>query len=111
MLKDKKKQKVPDRPLSSLYSAEDIPSQNCKDFLIELIVRYYEEINLRTLESMYVRYREKGPEMFKHDMHVQMTEHLMAPNGMLITRKGPLQVCRCQSVRFALECSKHLGQV
>ena len=54
MPKDKKKQKVPDRPLPSLYSAENIPSQNCKDFLIELIVRYYEEINLRTLESMYV---------------------------------------------------------
>ena len=52
MLKDKKKQKVSDRPLPPLYSAEDIPSQNCKDFLIELIVRYYEEINLCTLESM-----------------------------------------------------------
>ena len=85
---DKKKQKVLDRPLPLLYPAEDIPSQNCKDFLIELIVRYYEEINLRTLESMYVGYREEGPEMFKHDMHVQMTEHLMAPSGMLITRKG-----------------------
>ena len=79
MPKDKKKQKVLDRPLPPLYFAEDIPSQNCKDFLIELIVRYYEEINLCTLESMYVRYCEEGPEMFKHDMHVQMTEHLMAP--------------------------------
>ena len=79
MPKDKKKQKVPDHPLPPLYSAEDIPSQNCKDFLIELIVRYYEEINLRTLESMYVRYCEEGPEMFKHDMHIRMTEHLMAP--------------------------------
>ena len=88
MLKDKKKQKVSDRPLPPLYSAEDIPSQNCKDFLIDVIVRYYEEINLCTLESMYVRYREEGPEMFKHDMHLRMTEHLMAPSGMLITRKG-----------------------
>ena len=79
MPKDKKKQKVSDRPLPPLYSAEDIPSQNCKDFLIELIVRYYEEINLCTLESMYVKYREEGPEMFKHDMHERMTEHLMAP--------------------------------
>ena len=79
MPKDKKKQKVPDRPLPPLYSAEDIPSQNYKDFLIELIVHYYEEINLRTLESMYVRYHEEGPEMFKHDMHIRMTEHLMAP--------------------------------
>ena len=79
MPKDKKKQKVPDRALPPLYSTEDIPSQNCKDFLIELIVRYYEEINLRSLESTYVRYREEGPEMFKHDMHVRMTEHLMAP--------------------------------
>ena len=66
MLKDKKKQKVLDRSLPPLYSVEDIPSQNCKEFLIELIVRYYEEINLRTLESMYIRYREEGPEMFKH---------------------------------------------
>ena len=72
-----KKQKVPDRPLPPLYSAEDIPSQDCKDFLIELIVRYYEEFNLRSLESTYVRYRDEGPEMFKHDMHVRMTEHLM----------------------------------
>ena len=79
MPKNKKKQKVPDRPLPPLYSVEDIPSQDCKNFLIELIVRYYEEINLRSLESTYVRYREEGPEMFKHDMHVRMTEHLMAP--------------------------------
>ena len=79
MPKNKKKQKFPDRPLPPLYSAEDIPSQDCKDFLIELIVCNYEEINLRSLESTYVRYREEGPEMFKHDMHVRMTEHLMAP--------------------------------
>ena len=79
MPKDKKKQKVPDRALPPLYSVEDIPSQDCKDFLIELIVRYYEEINLCSLESMYVRYREEVPKMFKHDMHVRMTEHLMAP--------------------------------
>ena len=79
MPKDKKKQKVSERALPLLYFAEDIPSQDCKDFLIDLIVRYYEEINLRNLESTYVRYREEGPEMFKHDMHVWMTEHLMAP--------------------------------
>ena len=78
MPKDKKKQKVRDRSLPPLYSAEDIPLQNSKDFLIELIVRYYKEINLRTLESIYVKYREEGPEMFKHDMHIRMTEHLMA---------------------------------
>ena len=68
-----KKQKVPDRPLPPLYSAKDIPSQDCKDFLIELIVRYYEEINLRSLESTYMRYHDEGPEMFKHDMHIRMT--------------------------------------
>ena len=61
MPKDKKKQKVPDRALLVLYSVEDIPSQDCKDFFIDLIVRYYEEINLRNLESTYVRYREEGP--------------------------------------------------
>ena len=79
MPKDKKKQKIPDRALPLFYSAEDIPSQDCKDFLIELIVCYYEETNLRSLESTYVRYCEEGSEMFKHDMHVRMTEHLMAP--------------------------------
>ena len=79
MPKDKKKQKVSNRPLPPLYFTEDIPSQNYKDFLIELIVRYYEEINLCTLESMYFRYRGECLEMFKHDMHVRMTEHLMAP--------------------------------
>ena len=79
MPKNKKKQNVPDRPLPPLYSVEDIPSQDCKNFLIELIVRCYEEINLHSLESTYVRYREEGPKMFKHDMHVRMTEHLMAP--------------------------------
>ena len=26
-----------------------------------------------------MKYRDEGPEMFKHDMHVRMTEHLMAP--------------------------------
>ena len=79
MPKDKKKEKVPNCALPLLYSAKDIPSQDCKDFLIELIVRYYEDINLRSLESTYVRYREEGLEMFKHDMHIRMIEHLMAP--------------------------------
>ena len=31
------------------------------------------------MESIYVKYREDGSEMFKHNMHVRMIEHLMVP--------------------------------
>ena len=107
-----KKQKVPVRPLPPLYSAKDIPSQDCKNFLIELIVRYYEKINLRSLESTYVRYREEGPEMFKHDMHVRMIEHLMAPQwNDDYQKRGRSKFVDARGARFALECAKYLGQV
>ena len=79
MSRDKKKQKVGDRALPTFSSNHDIPSQECKDFLIQFIVRFYEENTLRVLESNYVKYREEGLDKFKHDMYVWMMDHLMAP--------------------------------
>ena len=79
MPKDKKKQKVVEFPWPALHPTRDPPSESCKNFLIELIVRFYEQNSTRCLESKYVRYRDEGPDKFKSEMTLLMTEALKAP--------------------------------
>ena len=78
MPKDKKKQKVVHFG-PKLHPINDMPSESCKNFLIELIVKFYEVNTLRALESKFVRYREEGPEKFKRDMWQHMRHELQAP--------------------------------
>ncbi|KAG0621197.1 hypothetical protein M758_3G001500 [Ceratodon purpureus] len=61
------------------FEANEIPSANCKTFLIELTARFYEANDLRALESKYVRYQEEGVEKFKHEIRDLMIQALQDP--------------------------------
>jgi hypothetical protein len=70
MPKGKKKQGA--GPSNTLYTQRqdpmDVPSESCKNFVNELIARYFENNDLRALESKYVRYGEAGIMKFKDEM-------------------------------------------
>ena len=59
-------------------NVEDRPSLRCKDFVTELIVRFYQGTTLASLDSSYVRYEEEGPKKFKHDMELRIMDALAA---------------------------------
>jgi hypothetical protein len=86
MPKDKKKQKVVDFG-PKLHPIRDMPCESCKNFLIELTVKFYEENTLRALESKYVGYRDGGPEKFRRDMWQHMMDALQAPIWSTETEK------------------------
>lgn len=87
MPKDKKKQKVVQAATAKSYAVHDIPSENCKNFLTEFIVKFYEENTVRSLESKYVRYCDEGPEKFKMEMTQRMMDVLQAPQWIAETEK------------------------
>ena len=87
MPKDKKKQKVSQAAMPKLHAIYDIPSENCKNFLIQFIVKFYEENTIRTLESKYVRYRDEGPDKFKMEMTQRMMNLLHVPEWIAETEK------------------------
>ena len=64
MPKNKKKDKAAGPSAPWLHPTRDMPSDKCKQFLIELIVKFYEDNTLRALDSKYVRYCDEGPENF-----------------------------------------------
>lgn len=87
MPKDKKKQKAVEVAKEKLHPVHDMPSENCKNFLMELVVKFYEDSSLRSLESRYVRYREEGPDKFKTEMAQRMMLALHVPEWIAETEK------------------------
>lgn len=107
MPKDKKKQKVVDSG-PKFHPIRDIPSESCKNFLIELTVKFYEDNTLRALESKYVRYRDEGPEKFRRDMWHYMMDALQAPVWIMETQKRGLSKFVDDRVHDALWNAKNL---
>lgn len=75
---NKEKKKL-DRGQSSMEAARDNPSEACKNFLIEFIVKFYEAETTMSLDSKYVRYQEQCVEKFKSDMIQKMLDALSTP--------------------------------
>jgi hypothetical protein len=70
MPKEKKKQAA--GPSNVVYTKKqnpmDVPGEDCKNFVNEVIVRYFESNDLRALESKFVRYQEAGIVNFKEEI-------------------------------------------
>ena len=108
MPRDKKKQKVSEEAWPKLHPIHDVPSETCKNFLIELIVKFYEQNSIRTLESKYVRYRDEGPDKFKMEMTQLMMDALHSPDWFPETdKKGYLKFLESR-VHDALWNAKNL---
>jgi hypothetical protein len=60
MPKTKKKDKMTKKGEGSSKSALDQPSHECREFLIDLIARFYERESTMSLQSSYIRYGEEG---------------------------------------------------
>ena len=58
---------------------KDYPSDFCKDFLIQVIVAFYETETTMSLESKYIRYEEECVEKFNTDMRDRILEALNKP--------------------------------
>jgi hypothetical protein len=46
---------------ASTNKTRDKPSRDCKDFLVDLIARFYESKSSMALERKYIRYGEASP--------------------------------------------------
>ena len=79
MPKNKKKDKAAGPSTPRFHPTRDMPSDKCKQFLIELIVKFYEDNTLRALDSKYVRYCDEGPENFQRDITWIMMDALHTP--------------------------------
>jgi hypothetical protein len=55
------------------------PSKECRDVLVELILRFYEAESSMALKMKYVRYGEEGISKFKMEMQQRMMEALHNP--------------------------------
>jgi hypothetical protein len=62
--------------------ATEQPSKECQDFLVELILKFYEAESNMILKMKYVRYKEESISKFKMEMQQRMTEALHNPRWM-----------------------------
>ena len=108
MPKGKNKQKVAEPVQPKLHPTRDIPNDMCKNRVIELIVKFYEENSLRALESKYVRYRELGQEKFKTEMTELIMDALHCPEWYEVFHKRGFQQFLQSRVHDALWNSKNL---
>jgi hypothetical protein len=60
MPKTKKKDKMTKKWEGSSKLALDQPSCECREFLVDLIARFYERESTMSLQSSYIRYGEWG---------------------------------------------------
>jgi hypothetical protein len=64
------------------------PSKECWDFLVELILRFYEAESSMALKMKYVWYEEESISKFKIEMQQRMMDALYNPRWMDETHKS-----------------------
>jgi hypothetical protein len=78
----KKQEKFKPKQDASSSMATEQPSKECQDFLVELILKFYEAESNMILKMKYVRYKEESISKFKMEMQQRMTEALHNPRWM-----------------------------
>ena len=82
-----KKDKKNKGGIQSPFDLHDMPSEECKQFLVEFTVRFYEENSAMALESKFVRYGEESINKFKTDMEASMLQALYVRRWITETEK------------------------
>ena len=85
--KDKMKTKVEGSGKSLLVELLN----ECKEFVVAVIVRFYERESTMSLESCYIRYAEEGITKFKMDMTQRVMDALHNDKWMEETQKNRYQ--------------------
>ena len=83
----RKKDKKNKGGIQSPFDLHDMPSEECKQFLVEFMVRFYEQNSVMALESKFVRYDEESINKFKTDMEASMLQALHVPRWIAETEK------------------------
>jgi hypothetical protein len=91
MMPKTKKDKMKTKAEGSGKSLLVEPSSECKEFVVALIVRFYERESTMSLESCYVRYVEEGITKFKSDMTQRVMDALHNDKWMEETQKSGYQ--------------------
>jgi len=63
----------------NIETTRENPSNACKKFLIELIIKFYESETTASLDSKYIRYQEEFSDKFKVEMCQKMLDALHVP--------------------------------
>ena len=69
------------------FKSCDKPSENCHEFVIQLIVKFYEDNTPKALESKYVKYGEQGLDKFKNEITQMIMNALHVTEWMEETHK------------------------
>jgi hypothetical protein len=91
MMPKTKKDKMKTKAEGSGKSLLVEPSSECKEFVVALIVRFYERESTMSLESCYVRYVEEGITKFKSDVTQRVMDALHNDKWMEETQKSGYQ--------------------
>jgi hypothetical protein len=79
MPKTKKQEKFKQNHEESNSISTEQPSKECRDFLVELILKFYEAESNMALEMKYIQYGEESISNFKMEMQQRMMETLHNP--------------------------------
>ena len=92
----------------SPFGLNDTPSEDCKKFLVQFMVRFYEENTIMALESKYVRYKEASVEKFQREMANDMLHALHNPRWIRETENRGFMKFLDQRVHDSLWNSKNV---
>jgi hypothetical protein len=76
MSKTKKQDKLKKKQQARSSMALEQPSKECREFVVDLILRFYEAESSMALEMKYIRYREESISKFKMEMKQRMMDAL-----------------------------------
>ena len=65
--------------VQSPFDVHDMPSEDCKQFLVDFMVKFYEENSAMALESKFVRNGEESINKFKSKMEANILQALHVP--------------------------------
>ena len=65
--------------VQSPFDVHNMPSKDCKQFLVEFMVKFYEENSAIALGSKFIRYGEESMNKFKTELEACILQALHIP--------------------------------
>jgi len=107
MLKNKK-QKTNMGISEPHFGAHNMPSKDCKKFLVKFMVKFYEQNSAMALKNKFVRYSEESINKFKTDMTASMMQALCVSQWIAETEKRGFRKFLDQRVHDSLWNTKKI---
>ena len=78
----KKNKGKSEHEVRSPFDVQDMPSEDLKQFLVEFLVKFYEENSAMALESKFLCYGEESINKFKTEMEAVYCKLFMFQDGL-----------------------------